>query len=216
MSDPSNLTKRIDAEFAAVAQRLTKERADLQKQTEEREKRVVVFNRVCDELRDLTQPRLEALTERFGARVKVSPRVTPGCREAVFEFQSKRFHVQLKFTASADMDFRNITVAYHLQIVPVLTRFDGHQEIQFPLEGVDRNKLGAWLDDRIVDFVRTYIALDESDLFGEADMVEDPVTHLRFPKLAASSSLDWQGRTHYFMSDETRCAFTKEHGIKSA
>jgi YHS domain-containing protein len=34
-------------------------------------------------------------------------------------------------------------------------------------------------------------------------MVEDPITHVHFPKFAAGAKLEAGGKTHYFISDET-------------
>jgi YHS domain-containing protein len=46
-------------------------------------------------------------------------------------------------------------------------------------------------------------------------MVSDPVAGVRFPKFAAASSLEWGGRTYYFIGDETRREFEASHGSGS-
>lgn len=38
-------------------------------------------------------------------------------------------------------------------------------------------------------------------------MVEDPVVHVRFPKFAPATTLEENGQTYYFVSEETRRDF---------
>jgi YHS domain-containing protein len=41
-------------------------------------------------------------------------------------------------------------------------------------------------------------------------MVEDPIAHVRFPKFAAAT-LEWQGKTYYFVGEETRREFAAQN-----
>ena len=83
-------------------------------------------------------------------------------------------------------------------------------EIEFPLEAFDKEAAAKWIDDRIVDFVHTYFSMGESEIYLKDQMVEDPIAHVRFPKAAAATSLEWQGRKFYFIGEETRREFDKE------
>ena len=69
--------------------------------------------------------------------------------------------------------------------------------------------MGRWIDDRIVSFVRTYLALHENEHYLKDHMVEDPVAGVRFPKFAAAATLESGGKTFYFISDETRSEFQR-------
>jgi len=91
---------------------------------------------------------------------------------------------------------------------------DGHA---FDIEAIEVFRIGAWLDERIVDFVRTYLAVHENEFYLKAHMVEDPVAHVRFPDFAAASTLERGGKTLYFIANETREEFeAKEKKQKSA
>jgi hypothetical protein len=72
--------------------------------------------------------------------------------------------------------------------------------------------VAKWIDDRIVDFVQTYFALGDNDYYLKDHVVEDPITHVRFPKLAAAT-LDWQGKKFYFVRQETRRQFADQNKI---
>ena len=215
MTDVSTLIQRIGAEFSAVEEKRKKFQADSQQEYQERQKRLEGFGKALDELREVWRPRLEALAHSFGDRVQVTPKVEPSRREASFEFQSKLARIRLRFSATTDRDVTKVILAYDLSIIPVLTRFEPHAELEFPLGAVDREAAAQWIDDRIVDFVRTYLSLHENEQYLKDFMVEDPVAGVRFPKFAAGATLEWQGRTHYFIGEETRREFEKQQGIGS-
>ena len=101
---------------------------------------------------------------------------------------------------------------YDLEIIPVLMQFKPHDEVEFPLDAVDREAVGKWIDDRIVDFVQTYFAMGENEIYLKDQMVEDPIAHVRFPRVAAATTLQWQGQTFYFIGEETRREFEQQQG----
>jgi YHS domain-containing protein len=155
------------------------------------------------------------LAKKFEGRVQTTPWIVPATREATFVFQSHLAHVRLKFSAFTDRDIQKVVLAYDLEIVPVLMRFQPHAEIEFPLNAVDQPALAKWLDDRIVDFVQTYFALGENEIYLKDYMVEDPIAHVSFPKTAAATVLDWHGQKFYFIGEETRREFEKQQGISA-
>jgi YHS domain-containing protein len=215
MADINNLLGRIDAEFHAIEEKIKNLQTQQVHEHQERQKRLEKFNQVLDQLRSVLNPRLTALAKRFGDRVKVTPNVQPSRREGTFEFQSKLARIRLRFSASTDRDVNKVVFSQDLEIIPVLTQFEAHAEREFLLDAVDAETLAQWIDDRIVGFVRTYLALHENEYYLKDHMVEDPVAQVRFPKYAAGATLEWKGQTHYFLSDETRREFEKQQGIPS-
>jgi YHS domain-containing protein len=210
----TSLAGRIDAEFAAVEQKVKAFQVEQVKEYQERQKRVERLAGVYDALRDVWKPRLELLAEKFGDRVQVTPRLVPTTREVTFEFESRLARVRLKFSARTDRDVRKVILAYDLEIVPVLMRFQPHAELEFPLDAVDAGAAGKWFDDRIVEFVRTYLSLGENEAYLKEHMVEDPVAGVRFPKFAAHTSIEFEGRTLYFISEETFRDFTQKEMVE--
>jgi YHS domain-containing protein len=212
MADITNLTSRIDAEFSAVEEKVKKfqvEQAEVHKQ---REKRLEQLNRVLDDLRAIWKPRLEYLMQKFGDRVQAAPRIVGSTREVKFQFKSQLASVSLKLSAFADRNVEKVTLAYDLEIIPVLMRYKHHDEIEFPINAVDKAAVGRWFDDRIVEFVQTYFSMGENDIYLKDYMVEDPIAHVKFPKHAAATVLDWQGKKFYFIGEETRREFEKQQG----
>ena len=43
-----------------------------------------------------------------------------------------------------------------------------------------------------MEFVQTYFAMGENEIYLKDQMVEDPIAHVQFPKQAAATTLEWQ------------------------
>lgn len=213
MADVSSLLQRIDGEFANSETKIKTLRDEKAQVYEARQARLEVFQQACEKLREVWRPRLEALAERFGKRVKVTPRVTRQLREAEFQFDSNLANIQLRFTATTDEDVRKLVLDYQLEILPILMKFEPHVQAEFPLEGTDPKAIEKWVDDRIIDFVRTYLSLHQNEYYLKGHMVVDPIAGVEFPKYAAAAKLDWQGKPWYFISEKTRGEFAKQHGV---
>ncbi len=215
MPDINSLASRIDAEFSALEEKVKRQQVEKAAEHQQRQRRLDLLAEVFDELSDTVRPRLELLVQKFGDRVQVTPRVVPSTREATFDFQSRMARVRLKFSATTNRDVDKVILSYDLEIIPVLMRYKTHDEIEFPLDGVNPETAAKWYDDRIVEFVQAYFAMGENEIYLKDQMVEDPVAHVRFPRVAAATSLDWQGQKLYFIDEDTRREFEKQKGISS-
>jgi hypothetical protein len=213
MPDVKSLESRIDAEFSAVAERFKQLQTKQLEEHKGRQQRLAQLGKVFDELSAIWKPRLDVLVKKFGDTVEAKPRVVPSTREATFEFHSKLARIRLKLSATTDRDIRKVVLSYDLEIVPVLIRYEPHAELEFPLEAVNKEAVAKWIDDRILDFVRTYLSLGDNEVYLKDHMVEDPVAKVRFPDFAAAATLQWQGKTFYFIGDETRREFAAKNGI---
>jgi YHS domain-containing protein len=215
MPDTSALASRIDAEFSAVEAKMKTIQDEKVAAQTERQARLEQLSKAFEELTKMGQPRLELLVKKFEGRVKTTPRIVQGSREVTFEFQSSLARVRLRFSAFTDRDVQKVIIAYDLDIIPVLMRFKPHDEIEFPLNAVDKAAVGKWVDDRIIEFVKTYFSMGENEIYLADQMVEDPIAHVRFPKPAAATTFEWQGKTYYFIGEETRNEFAKQHATGS-
>lgn len=216
MTNVDALLKRIDAEFESARKKVRQFQEEKLAEYHERQQRLEVFSSICDQLRDEWKPRLEALAQRLGERASVRPLVTPALREATFRFQSQLAKITLTFSAMTDTDVRKLILRYDLEILPILMRFKNADRLEMPLDQVDRQAVGIWIDDRILEFVQTYLDLHANEQYLnylKHYMVEDPVAGVRFPQYAAAAQCEWNGKTHYFIGDETLQEFKRQHGI---
>jgi YHS domain-containing protein len=203
----TNLVERLDAEFARSSARMEELRQEKVDEYQGRRDRLALFEEACESLKGVWGPRLEALKKAFGEKVNVSPHAAAGRREATFSFTSSLARITLRFTATTDYDVRKLVLEYSVEILPVLMSFPDQARIEQPFDQIDPQAIGTWIDDRIVDFVRTYLSLHENEHYLRAHMVEDPVAHVRFPKFAAAATLERGGKTFYFIANETREEF---------
>jgi YHS domain-containing protein len=203
MSDVTQLLSRIDSAIETSQRKIRDFQNREVQQHHERQQRLEQFGRLLVELRDVWQPRLQALAERFGQKVQVTPTVTPELRSATFSFASDLARIELRLSAFTDFEVRKAIFCYDLEILPILMKFDQHAEIEFPLDAVNREQLAQWIDDQIVSFVTTYLSLHENAYYLKGHMVQDPVAGVEFPRFAAGATAEWDGKTVYFISDET-------------
>jgi hypothetical protein len=210
MNDISSLTDRIDAEFTAANQKIAEIQKQGVQQFEERRQRLETLEKTLEDLKGVWGPRLEALGKRFADKVKVTPSVNAGRRQATFQFQSELARIELRFSVLTDEDVRNLIFQYDLNVIPIMMKFDSHDELRMPVEKIDKGALAKWFDDRIISFVKTYLALHQDNHYLKDHLVEDPIAKVRFPKYAAGAKLDWKGKTVYFLGDETRRQFEAE------
>ena len=210
MADINQLLGRIDAEFSAMKQRVEAHREKYVEEFQGRKQRLELFTKTCERLRKVWTPPLEALAKKFGEKATMTPSVTPALREVTFKFDSQLARVELRFSAATDPDVRKLVLDYDLMIRPILMDFTRHANADFPLEKIDEEAVSKWIDDRIVDFVRTYVALHENEYYLKDFMVEDPIAHVRFPKFAAGATIESNGKTLYFIGEESRQEFEKQ------
>ncbi len=216
MANTSSLTDRIEAEFAAATASVAALQTTAVRKFEERQERLQTFEKTLDELREIWRPRLDALAKRFADHVKVTPTVAAGNRAATFKFQSELARIDLRFSVVTDDDVRNVIFQYDLDILPIYMKFDSHDELRLPLDKIDRDAVSTWIDDRIVGFVKTYLTLHQDHWYLKDHLVEDPIAKVRFPKFAAGAKLDWNGKTLYFIGDETRRQFEQQQSATAS
>lgn len=209
MTDTQNLADRIDAALASIEQRREEFRTDETRKYQEYQQRVEQLNKVFDGLREIWKPPLETLIAKFGDKVKATPQLMPSTRDISLAFQSDVAKIRLRFRATTDEDIRKVILNYDLEIIPVLMQFEAHSELEMPLDAVDPKVVARWIDDRVLSFVNTYVAVHENNYYLKDQMVQDPVTGTRFPKSAAGAKLERDGHTYYFISEETRREFEK-------
>jgi hypothetical protein len=203
-SDVQGLLARIDDEFKRSKEKLDQLRQQKVEEHQGRQSRLALFDQACERLNGVWTPRLEALKKAFGEKVQVEPHADTGRRQATFAFVSNLARIDLTFTATTDLEVRTLVLEYSLQIVPVLMSYPDRARLEQPLDRTDDNAVGAWIDERIVDFVRTYLSIHENEFYLKAHMVEDPIAHVRFPEFAAASTLERGGKTLYFIANQTR------------
>ena len=153
-------------------------------------------------------PRMEELNRRF-ANGKIELLQNDAFFIACEFAHTPRFPATARLSISlSPVDDARFIARYNLSILPVLMDYNPHAEELFPLQG-NEDALAGWVEDRILDFVDTYLRLETHPLYQKDNMVVDIVCGMRIPSTAATSSLERQGRTFYFCSEHCKEAFIK-------
>jgi len=214
MTDINALINRVDQEIAAEVGRQMTGWAESLQANRERSLRLQRYETEAKHIIELVKPRLDAFIERFKAVVKAEPMVREHTRAVTLTFAATVANATLRFEVFPDRDVNHIRLECTQEIIPVVVRYDKQSVLEFPLGGVQDDVVIQWFDDRIVAFVKAYIGLVRQDVALREQLkdqfVEDPVARIRFPKYLASSTLERDGRTYYFVDEETRREFEKQ------
>ena len=203
MTTASTLSQRIKAEFDERTKRRQAAEHERALHVQEREQRISTFNHVCDELKSVWQPRFEEFAKQFGDKIKVTPTIEPSHREAKVAFLTDLANMTLTLTASVSPDENKFALDYDLLIIPMFLEYDRHARLEMPLDKIDKVAIGRWVDDQLISCVRTYLAMQDNELYIKRALVEDPVTGARFLKDDAAAKFEYKGRVLFFASDQT-------------
>ena len=112
-------------------------------------------------------------------------------------------NVELSFHLGHDGPVENALLDYKLDIIPIFIKFDSHDQLVIPIANPNDAAIGAWIDDKLVEFTRTYFKLYFTDQYQKQNMETDPVMSIRFPRAYAAANKEYQGRTYHFYTTES-------------
>ena len=211
MTDVASLIRQIDQEIAGQVNREKAAWEELARANRERGPRLKRYEAVAQHIIELLKPRLAALIERFKDVLKTEPIVREHTRGMNLTFAATVAKVSLRFEIFPDRDVSHVRLECTQEIVPVLVRYDKQSVLEVPLDQVQDDAVVGWFDERIVAFVKAYMAIVSQDEALKEhlkdQLVEDPVAKIRFPKYLATSTLERDGRTYYFVDEDTRREF---------
>ena len=218
MTDIDTLINRIDQELTAEVGRQKAAWAEIARASQERGPRLQRYEAVAKHIVELLKPRLSAFIERFKDVVKAEPIVREHTRAINLTFAATVAKVTLLFEVFPDRDVTHVRLECTQEIIPVVVRYDKQSVLEFALDAVKDDTVVQWFDDRVVAFVKAYMALVRQDAalkdHLKEQFVEDPVTKIRFPKYLASSTLERGGKTYFFVDEDTRREFEQEPAAK--
>jgi YHS domain-containing protein len=211
-----DLASRLDAVVEEARGRVKAFQTEAESTRQAIGERFQKFLPIAERIVAIAREKLEWLRERLEFDVTPSQVQTERfySRSATLDVKSELAGViKLGFGLTHDSDVRHILLDYNLEIIPVFFRFNPHARLEMPLESFDEAAVGKWLDDRIVEFANAYLELHSTKQYQERVMVSDTVAGISFPRYYAAATLDHEGRTYYFISEETRREFAKRHGL---
>ena len=209
-------TGRLSDKILGCLERHQRELADQQKLIdkkmnellEQRERFAAVARRKVD---SVIRPRMDELARHFD-NAAITERHGDLDFHSVCEFShTPRFPATVTFDICLlpGDDYTALTARYSLEILPVLMEFKRDEERGFPLEDADE-AMGLWVEEKIVEFVDTYLRLETHPLYQKENIVSDPVCGMQIATTAATSRVVLTGHTFYFCSEVCKEAFLKD------
>ena len=156
-------------------------------------------------------PRMEELTQHFD-NSKVDVLHTAADFSCVCEFaHTPQFPatVRLALALLPGID-ENLTAHYDLSIFPILMEFNSNSEEIFSLD-CDEEVLAGWVEDRILEFIDTYLRLETHPFYQKDNTVIDSVCGMSISSTSATSTVERDGLTFYFCSEHCKDTFIKEN-----
>lgn len=221
MPSVDQLVQRLSDEIEAARERLHSLQTEATQVFHDQEQRFTRFAALAHRIGAIFEPRIEALTQvNVFKDIKKSlglERQGPGGRGlheetitlSVPYCEECPAKVALSFRVGHDGPIENAIIDYKLEIIPIYIKFDSHAQLLVPLDSPSDEAIAAWLDDRLVEFTRTYLELYFTDQYQKQSLETDPVMHIRFPRAFAAGKREYRGRTYHFYTKESLQEFEK-------
>jgi YHS domain-containing protein len=203
------LERRIKEQLAVCEQRRQLRQDHLQRYMTESEQRLQCFTAAADRLvQDVLVPRMDKLAECL--QDVQAPAVERNGHHITVRFaHTPRFPatVCLELGVTRDGEATTLLVEFNLSILPALLPFERQDRLAMPVGEVDEERVAAWIEEKLVGFVGTYLQLETASAYQTENVVVDPVCGMMVNKADTPAQMAYLGRTYYFCLDECRQKF---------
>jgi YHS domain-containing protein len=210
MNDIDVFEQRVKERLAVTDERRRLRQNHLEQRMQALEQRHQQFSALADRLmRQIICPRMRKLAEHFD-NAEFPDAEPPDKHHCLCRLQhTDRFPAtaHLELAVSHDGDYETVQVLYHLEILPVFFSYNGNDQLALPRDAVNEERVAAWVDDRLVEFVDAYLQVEVMDQYQSENLVIDPVCGMRVHKADATARFEHRGRTYYFCLEECRQKF---------
>ena len=108
------------------------------------------------------------------------------------------------------MAFENLIASYAMEIRPAFFQFERVDQKAFSLENLDDVAVAAWFDEKVMQFVDTYLQVDQVEQYQQGNMATDPVCGMHLNKGMAAARIEHSGHAYYFCDEGCRDKFAAE------
>jgi YHS domain-containing protein len=211
MASLDDLDRRIRQRFAASEERRHAEHQQLRRSRDELEERLARYTRLADRLmNEVIRPRMGRLAGHFeNAHV---PAGQGGRHSCVYLFErSPRFPAvaTLELGLTRDGQVRTLVVEQKVTIVPAFGAVPLPDVLVLPLEGVDEERVAAWVEEKLLAFLDAYLPLETAEPDQGENGVTDPVCGMSLTKARAPAQMEYGGVVYYFCVEECRRRFAE-------
>jgi hypothetical protein len=160
MNDLNELEQKIRVKLSLVAEERQAAEETSERKTEASDLRLDAYKRAARQLMTaIIRPRIEKVVSFF-PNALLSPAEADTESQWCCRFQKTAEYpasTKLSFFVSPDAGFENVLVTYDLEILPIYFRFQGHDQLAVPLDGVPAASVADWVDAKLLGFVDAYV-----------------------------------------------------------
>jgi hypothetical protein len=174
MTDLRELEAHIEARLAAAEQRRLHAEEQGRRRRDAREQRTTDFRVVADRLtRGLIRPALRRLANHFAKAAPLSADETGrnGFGYVFGPTPSFPAVARLEMTVHPDEAVQEVLLVHRLDILFAPSPVQCQDRLVFPLDAVDETAAGAWVGEKLLQFVDVYLRLSN----GEVETPANPL-----------------------------------------
>lgn len=210
MSTGSTFKSKLEAVKAEFAQSVDKLKTAAATDAKDLERRYQQYEKMRAELAEkVIKPRLEEIAAQVpGVTHDLKKDIDGANLTLSFPRTKERAAlVELILSISHDDAFKQVIFGYELRIIPVFIEFEKFSKLSLPLDGLKTEQVAAWLDERLLSFMKTYLNMQFVEQYQRENMATDPVLNRRFPANLAVGTIEHKGTTYQFASPDSMKMF---------
>jgi YHS domain-containing protein len=158
----------------------------------------------------IIRPRLETVASFF-ANASVEHEERRNRSSCWFAF-CQRFPAvaQIEFTVEHDVRFEQLIVHAQTRVMPVFVRFTEQDNLPLPLDRVEHDQVADWVEERLLEFLDTYLRIDDGGEEFAEEPATDPICGMRSRRSDAAASDSHYGHPYYFCSVDCHEKFKQD------
>lgn len=117
---------------------------------------------------------------------------------------------RIEFSIEHDVRFEKLTVHTQSWIRPAFVRYREQDNLTQSLNAVRKGEVADWVEERLLEFIDTYMRIDAGEEDPAAALATDPVCGMKIDRSKAATTDSYYGHSYYFCSNACHAAF-QEH-----
>ncbi|MAX24072.1 MAG: hypothetical protein CMJ19_06155 [Phycisphaeraceae bacterium] len=161
----------------------------------------------------IVRPRMDDLAERFDhARVAedIDTAHPYHCTSRFGRTDRYPATAQIELGIGHDEAIENVALYYSVSIIPVYLDFEKKDEIRFSIDTLNESWLVAWVEEKLLRFLDTYLRLEQVEQYQRDNLVIDPVCGMTVNKAMSAAFAEYQGQAYYFCVQGCRDRFVAD------
>jgi len=209
MTDLDNLRSRIKMMLSSRQTKRAEKQQEIEESMEALGRRQDYFVEVAATIFEcIAEPRLKLLEEQLKDAGYQRSSKTGGIVTLNLE---RRYAatVSLEMGIQCDQEANNLSVNYHLRIIPVLMEYREQDSLVLPLETVDDARVATFVEEKLVECVQTYLKLQDIPAYRKSIFRRDPVCGMVIQSDGVISVVH-DGKMCFFCSEVCRSRFLEQ------